>query len=123
MLLTESSVYHMNREKNQWELSTQPLRLPSDIHTPQDGDFESISFPYVYREGVHIHHDYKRTFYPIKHAYKNNQTSTDCVVQTRTKMIGRANKTGWHSPSTSTKKVKLIAKASKWLSNNSHSIK
>ena len=122
MLLTESSLYQMNRVKNQWELSTKPLRLSIDAHTPQDGEFESNSYQFKHREGVHIHHDYHPTFYPIKHAYKNNNTSTDCVIQTRTKLIGRANKRGWATPSTSPKKVKQQANASKWLNNNAHKL-
>ena len=112
----------MTRVKNQWELSTKPLRLASDCSTPQAGEFESISYSYTPRAGVHMPHDYKVTAFPIKHAFKHNKTSTDCVVQSRTKMIGRANKNGWHTPSTSTKKVKQVAKASKWLSNNVQSI-
>lgn len=110
----------MTRVKNQWELSTSPLRLAVDAHTPQDGEFESISYSYTPREGVHVPHDYKRTAYPIKHAFKHNKTSTDCVVQTRTKMIGRANKNGWALPSQSAKKAKQVARASKWITNHSH---
>ena len=112
----------MNRVKNQWELSTSPLRLAGDAHTPQAGEFESISYHYTHRDGVHIHHDYKPTFFPIKHAYKHNKTSTDCVVLTRTKMIGRANKRGWELPSTSNKKAKQLARASKWIASQSHNM-
>ena len=110
----------MTRVKNQWELSTKPLRLATDTHTPQDGEFESISYSYTPREGVHMPHGYKVTCFPIKHAFKHNKTSTDCVVQTRTKMIGRANKNGWAVPSTSTKKGKQVARASKWIASQSH---
>lgn len=76
--------------------------------------------PFTHRGGVHQPHDHQPTLWGMRHCKGN--TTPDTVAFSRTRMTGRANKTGWKANGTTKRGAKRIAdknaRAAKWLAKH-----
>ena len=77
------------------------------------------SKPFTFREGVHVHQDYRPTAFPMKvSAPRETQPQPDTVINGMTKVIGKENRRGWKTPRHTRKTAKVRRKADRWLRKN-----